>query len=204
MLYVFDELDSIGDDIYEKSLPLLSKERCEKAQKLRQPLGKRASVFAYLLLRIALLENYGIDEAVEFVYSKNRKPLLRDYPHIHFNLSHSENAVVCAVSDVEVGVDVQSIRPVSDAVAKRVLTDFEYAAFKSSFIPDEYFCEIWTVKESFLKRTGQGITVELRELPVSDVGDKMVFMHKGYFYCVCGPDMEIKFLRREDYEKLYN
>ncbi|MDR2569745.1 MAG: 4'-phosphopantetheinyl transferase superfamily protein [Oscillospiraceae bacterium] len=206
MLYIFDELNIIDDVISDSMLSLLSKERCEKAGKLLIPSKKKASIAVYLLLRLALLENYGIDEAVSFIYSDKGKPLLRDYPNIHFNLSHSDNVVVCAVSDFEIGVDVQNIRPVSDAVARRVLTGEEYTAFKASPIPDEYFCGIWTVKESFLKQSGQGITVELRDISADEIKTKWVFRGKDYFCCVCGYGFvkKRKMIGRKEIEKLYN
>ena len=204
MLYIFDEIDKLGNDFAEGMISLLSGERRAKFKNLKLPLNKKTSVIAYLLLRRALLEVYGIDEAVEFGYAEKGKPVLKDYPHIYFNLSHTKNAAACVVSDVEVGVDVQQIVPVSDAVAKRVLTDEEYYGFKSSHVPDEYFCELWTIKESYLKQTGQGLTTELRNLSAANVPSKMIYRGRDYFCCVCGPDMKIKHLRRNDIEQQHN
>ena len=202
MLYIFDEIESMDDDAVNSMISLLSDQRITKVQKLQFGPGKKASVLAYLLLRIALLEQYGIDEAVEFDFAENGKPMLPDFPQIHFNLSHSKGVVACAVSDVEVGVDVQHITPISDKVAKRVLTETEYALFIQSFEPNDFFCEIWTVKESYLKKTGQGITVELRDITADAIKDKKVFCGKDYFCCVCGPEMQIKHVRRNDFEQL--
>jgi len=204
MLYIFDEMNKLDDDIPESMKSMLSDERLEKIHKLRSPLNKKVSVVAYLLLRLALLEGYCINEAVEFEYAKKGKPLLKKYPHIHFNISHSKNTAACVVSDVEVGVDVQNIAPVADAVAKRVLTSDEYNSFKSSPVPDEYFCEVWTIKESFLKKTGRGLTTKLGNLPAKEVKDRMIYKGIDYICCVCGPDMKIKHIRREDFEQLRN
>ena len=204
MLYIFDNADKIVDDFPDGMISLLSSDRYAKMQKLRSPLKKKASVAAYLLLRLALKVDYGINEAVEFEYAEKGKPILRDYPHIKFNLSHSKNTVACVVSNDEVGVDVQHITPISDSVAKRVLTECEFKAFKESMTPDNYFCEIWVIKEAFLKKTGQGIASELRDLTADKVTDKLLYKGKDYYCCACGPDMEIKLIRREDIEQLYN
>jgi len=204
MLYIFDEVDKIDDDIPDVLMSLLSGERREKIQKLKPALSRKASLAVYLLLRKALLEVYGIDEAVSFDYTEKGKPLLKDYPYIYFSLSHSENVAACVVSDHETGVDIQKIVPVSDAVAKRVLTDEEYAGFKSSLDKDEYFCEIWTVKESFLKKTGQGIAAEIKDVAADTIKDKKVHRGKDYFCCVCGNDMAVKHIGREDLEQLRN
>ena len=194
MLYIFDEVDKLED------LPMdrLSDERRDKALRYRFSLSRKLSVGVYLLLCLALKEEFGIEEAVVFGYNENGKPFLKDYPHIHFNLSHCKKAVACAVSDSEVGVDIQDIRPVSDKVAKRVLTEVEHKRFKQAQVPDEYFCEIWTVKESFLKRTGQGIRADLREISADGITEKTVYRGDGYYCCVTGLNVHIKRVGRED------
>ena len=204
MLYIFDEIDNIEDGFPESIKTLLSAERFEKIKRLRSPQKKKASAIAYLLLRLAISETYGINEAVEFSYGDKGKPHLKSYPHIHFNLSHSNEVAACVISNNEVGVDVQYIKPVNDSLARRVLTESEYAGFKSSKMPDEYFCEIWTVKESYLKQTGKGITTELRDVAADEITDKTIYRSNDYFCCVCGPKMKVKFIRRKDFEQLYD
>jgi len=194
MLYIFDEVDNLED----LPMDLLSDERREKALGHRFPLGRKLSVCVYLLLCLALKEEYGIEEAVEFRYNENSKPFLKDYPHIHFNLSHCKKAAACAVSDVEIGVDVQDVRPVTDKVAKRVLTEDEYGNFKEAPNPDDFFCEIWSVKECFLKRSGQGIREDLRKISADSIIDKTQYRGDGYFCCVTGSDVQIKRVGRED------
>ena len=203
MLYIFDEIDLIEDDFLDDYKSLLSAERYEKMQRLRTPQKKKASAVAYLMLRLALSELYGINDAVEFVYEDKGKPLLKSHPDIHFNLSHSKNAVTCVVSNDKIGVDVQYITHVKDSLAKRVLTDSEYARFKAFPTPDEYFCEIWTIKESYLKLIGKGITTDLRDIVADEIMEKMIYRHKDYYYCVCGSQVLIKHIRREDFEQLY-
>jgi len=194
MLYIFDEVDKLED----LPMDLLSDERREKALKYRSPVGRKLCVCVYLLMRFALKEEYGIEEAVDFGYNENGKPFLKDYPHIHFNLSHCKKAAACVVSDTEVGVDVQDIRPVTGKVAKRVLTEAEYGKLKAAQDPDEYFCGIWTVKESFLKRTGQGIRADLSKISADGITDKTVYRGDGYFCCVTGLNVRIKHVGRKD------
>ena len=204
MLYIFDEVDKMDDVTPERITSLLSDERYEKAKRLRSPLARNGSAAVYLLLRLALREMYCINKAVDFEYSEKGKPLLKDYPQIYFSLSHSKHIAACAVSEFEVGIDVQYIAPVSDAVAKRVLTRKEYAGYKSSSDKAEYFCELWTIKESFLKKTGQGIATNIKDLAAENVTDKMIYRGKDYFCCVCGQEMEIKHIGREEFEQLFN
>ena len=207
MLYIFDEADTPDKGFLESKMSLLSEERQAKVRRLRSLTGSNASAIVYLLLRLALNESYGINEAVLFDYTEKGKPILKDYPHIHFNLSHSDNIAACVVNDAPVGVDVQKLKDVSDKVAGRVLTEEELLRFKSSLKPVEYFCKVWTIKESFLKRSGLGITTDLREISADDLKDIMTYRGLDYFCSVCGQFLDevvIKRVGREDFEKLCN
>ena len=207
MLYIFDETLKDDDVLIESMIPMLSEQRRVKVLKLRNNKSKITSATVYLLLRLALLEGYSIARVVEFDYSDKGKPELKDYPHIHFNLSHSGDMAACVISSADVGVDVQRIGPVKDNVAKRVLTAEEYAGFKNADNPDEFFCEVWVIKESYLKLTGQGISDELREISAEGIQDKMIYRGADYFCCVCGVGaeaMQIKFIGRDDFEQLRN
>jgi len=214
MLYICEESDLLDDDFINSCKSLLSAQRLEKLNRIKSPGNRQASFAAYLSLRLALEEKYDINDAAVFDFADNGKPVLRDHPHIHFSLSHSENLAVCAVADVPVGVDAQKIKCIKDNVARRVLSDNEYDCFKSSDAPDEYFCELWTIKESYVKLTGHGIAVDFRKLPADDIKDKTVLRGKDYFCCVCKTEMhrrqdqsseqntKIKFIGRDDFERL--
>jgi len=207
MLYIFDEIDLLDDDFPENVSDLLSIERREKVQRLSKIHGKKASAVVYLLLRLTLKDIYGINEIIEFDYNSMQKPYLQKYPQIFFNFSHSHNAGACAAASYEIGVDVQQIVVVKENVARRVLTVDEFSTFKSVENPNEYFCKAWTIKESYLKLTGQGISDELRDISVVGIQDKMIYRGRDYFCCVCGSGakaMQIKHIGRDDFEQLQN
>ena len=73
--------------------------------------------------------------------------------------------------DHEVGVDIEQIRPVPDALelAREYFHPDEYeelsvAAFEQQA---QAFLSIWTMKEAYLKATGVGLTAPLHEFRVS-------------------------------------
>lgn len=194
MLYIFDKINELTDDFVEQSIPYLSVQRLEKVLSYRFLLDRKLSVAAYMLLRLSLKESFCIDEPVVFSYGKNGKPFLRDYPCIYFNLSHCKNAVACVVSYSEIGVDIEEITPVSDDLAKRVLTAYEFEAYKTSENPSLQFFKYWVIKESYLKKTGQGICVDLTALSSDDIGEKILInsnkavpeMPNDYCCCMTG------------------
>ena len=142
---------------------------------------------AYLMLKQGLKEAYGIDCNPVFDYIGHDKPVLRDYPDIHFNLSHCHKGVACAISDMPVGIDIEEIQ-FDEPVAARVFNADEYARIKECASPAEKFTELWTTKESYLKLTGQGICMDLKNViaDAHDVHFETVINSKaGYVYTEC-------------------
>ncbi|MCL2820437.1 MAG: 4'-phosphopantetheinyl transferase superfamily protein [Oscillospiraceae bacterium] len=202
MLLIFDNLNNLEDDFCSDFKSLLSVQRITKINGIKSQAGKNASAAVYLLLRLGLLRMYGINKAVDFEFVNHKKPILPEFPGIFFNLSHTKNTAACAISYTDVGVDVEYVRPVSDKLAKRVLTKNEYKDFIASSNKDEYFCKIWTIKESFLKKTGDGITKELSDISAAELEEIQTYKGDDYFCSVCGLKMEILHIGREDFEEL--
>ena len=113
-----------------------------------------------LLLRELLTEHTGADFAgFRFLRTPRGKPYAENAPH--FNLSHSGDWLLCAVSDAPVGVDIEAPREVSPALIRRTCTPEEQA-----FLADHPGCflQLWTAKEAYLKYLGTGITGDLRKV----------------------------------------
>lgn len=102
-------------------------------------------------------KDYGITKP-HISYGAFEKPYLTEYPGIHFNLSHCPKGCICAVSDKEIGVDIQDIRPFSWDIARRVCCDNELKMLTAADDKAKLFARIWSMKESFLKMTGEGLS----------------------------------------------
>jgi 4'-phosphopantetheinyl transferase len=103
-------------------------------------------------------------EALEFELNEHEKPSLKDHPNEHFNISHSGDYVVVAFSDENVGVDVEMIQKDRRAVAERFFTDKEIQqmhACATETAQIHYFYQLWTLKESYMKAIGKGMTMSL-------------------------------------------
>ena len=86
--------------------------------------------------------------------------------NLRFNLSNTTGLVACAVSmDCEIGIDVENItRTVdADAVAPSVFAPAELADFREAGLEDqrERFFSYWTLKESYIKARGVGLSLPL-------------------------------------------
>ena len=123
-----------------------------------------------LLLRRALREQYGIDggdgRKPDLIEGAHGKPYLREYPQIQFNISHCMGLAVLAVGDCSVGIDVEYVRPYREPLLKRVLSEAELRQMEAAGEAgrEELFFRFWTLKESYVKAVGCGITVPLQDI----------------------------------------
>ena len=113
-----------------------------------------------------LQQQFGIDYAVEKI-TKNPygKPSLVEYNQIQYNISHCMGGAAVAIScGTPVGVDIENIRPFHTAVVKRVFTPDEQEALFSSQDQQKAFFSIWTLKESYIKAIGKGLSYDMRSI----------------------------------------
>ena len=186
-LFLHDNLHAITSAELAEALEALPAWRRERALKFRFEQGRKECAFAYLLLCKALREVYGIAEQPRFVWGEHGKPMLEDYPDIHFNLSHCKEAVACVVADRAVGVDVESIGRGNDALMRHVLNDAECEQVERSADPKVEFTRFWTQKEAFVKLTGRGIDDDLKNLLVKHQNVSLqteAYTEKGYVVTV--------------------
>lgn len=167
-IFIADVLPLYQPAKLEAYLEKISRERREKIARLKKIDAKALSVGAEMLLQKALKEYRGISDYLNIVKNQDGKPVLKDYPDIHFNLSHSGHYAVCALSDHPVGVDIQNIERINLKVAKRFFAEAESAWLFA--LPEELreqaFGDLWTIKESYMKYTGKGFGLPLHAFTV--------------------------------------
>lgn len=166
--YLFTDLQSVTPEELAEDLESLPQFRRDKALSYRFHNDRVQSVKAYLMLRKALREDFGISEDPVFEYASGGKPFLAEYPDIHFSLSHCRNAVLCVVGSGEAGCDVEAVEPSLDLdICRHCFNDGETARILAAPEPCLEFAKLWTIKESFLKFTGEGLVEDLPSLLTS-------------------------------------
>lgn len=108
-----------------------------------------------------------------FDYSRNGKPSV---PGVHFNVAHAGDAIVIALHQSPIGIDVERLdRPIDvTGLARVCLTDRERAALGPRPVTPEAFFRLWTRKEAWLKAVGVGLSCPLRDVDVSDAAAPIV------------------------------
>ena len=143
-----------------KEYPQLSQYRKEKIKKLKQEKDKKLSLGAELLL-IKAIKTYYPKTVLPLEIETNQfgKPTIKGASDFYFNLAHSQDIAVCAISDKPLGVDTEHISRVSEKIRDRYFTENEKKLD---------FGYIWTRKEAVVKAEGTGITVGLDTFDVSN------------------------------------
>ena len=181
---VFDDMRLITGEAVQKLIPMVSDERREEALRYKHLFGQFACLKSYVMLR-EILESMGFSHPFIFDWNEHGKPFLRDYPDIHFNLSHCKNGIAVAVSDQPVGIDIESYREVSDSLIRYTMNEEEQRIIRESDDPVRTFTEYWTNKEAVFKLRGTGITHNLHELLNGDeVVETVVNPEKRYSYSI--------------------
>lgn len=103
----------------------------------------------------------------DYAYKESGQPTIQNG---HISISHTEGYAACAIAREPVGIDVEREHTFSKAAAKRILSPQE-ELLRESANADELLSRIWTVKESFLKMTGEGIPGGMRTLELIAAGD---------------------------------
>lgn len=117
-----------------------------------------------------LIEKLWQIQAKEYsiVKAKHGKPYIQMQTGIFYNLSHSGNYMVCALSDREVGIDIQQMGTYKFQIAERFFHQNEIQTFVQCDPKERanLFYRYWAAKESFLKYTGTGLSVSLSDFEI--------------------------------------
>ena len=118
--------------------------------------------------------NYLNVKLPEIYISKNGKPYFKN-SNIYFNYSHSKNYIACAVSNYEVGIDIEeSNRVINDKIAKKFLD--EENNYKKRI-------EKWVKKEAYSKLKGKGLLIPFQTINLNKIKNKNLFISNDNYMC---------------------
>ncbi|MCU5539987.1 4'-phosphopantetheinyl transferase superfamily protein, partial [Bacillus cereus] len=106
---------------------------------------------------------------IRFIYNKYGKPFVEKISDFHFNVSHSGEWVVCTTANFNVGIDIEKVSEIEGfKLAKEFFSAEEFYDI-SNMNSDEkinYFYDLWTLKESYIKTIGKGLYTPLNSFSI--------------------------------------
>lgn len=156
--------DTIGIQEYDRCASFISEERRTQNKRFIRKEDANRSLFAELLPRAMICRDLGVrNRDIQFVKNKYGKPLLFGHEDFHFNISHSGTWVVMIWGHNNVGIDIEKIQKNDLGIARRFFAPLEYddLLLQSETERMEYFYDLWTLKESYIKAIGTGLSTPL-------------------------------------------
>ena len=146
------------------------------AEKLRydqyHPKAARLFLISRVLVKTVLADKLGISpHEVNLLLHPNGKPFVEGSKAVYFNLTHSADVIILAVTEErEIGVDIEQVdREFEWMRVDSVLAPIEIEWIKENELTDPFsvyqrFFQIWTLKEAYIKCTGEGMSRHLKKL----------------------------------------
>lgn len=169
MKYYITEASSFSEEKQKEFFRFLDKEKKGEYLSASNENRKKSILLSQGFAKEKIAEELSLSkEDIVFSVTERGKPYCKSHREIYFSLSHSGDLIALAISDRDIGIDIEKIRQAKENLVKRVCCENEISSVFSSENPDEAFTEIWTKKEAYLKALGTGIDRELTSIDTTD------------------------------------
>ena len=190
MVYLLNTDFLYSDNVFEYRLSQVSECRRKKVERLQLRKSKNLCLGAGLLINEGL-SLFGLSEKDALLsFGENGKPYFSSHRNIFFNISHSGNMAACVFSDKEIGLDIEKVDVPDFKVAEKYFTENEKKYIQhhpSPVLRNQAFYKIWTLKESFVKATGKGLSVPFYDFEITvdkNISISQTFTDKKYYFKV--------------------
>ncbi len=173
-LLLLAELSQFDEPTLSKIAKGLPDDRRDRANRAKNPIARASEILAYALLAYGVKQLLPEESMPTVAYGEFGKPYFPEHS-LAFSITHSRHAVAVLLSKAfgEVGIDLEEIRPLREALVQRIAGQSELCEIHS----DADAIALWTKKEAFAKREGKGLRGDLREIPTDDT--RTVFLASG-------------------------
>jgi 4'-phosphopantetheinyl transferase len=174
---LFYKIDfTIAEMVYLPLLGNIRKAKREKIERFKFREDKLRCLYGEILLKYALDKYFNIEYEKEVISEDELgKPHL-SRKQISFNLSHSGNwvAVVCYINDA--GIDIERIEKPPYEIMPGTFTQNEINQIEncSPQAKAGMFYKIWTLKESYIKMLGKGLSIPLDSFSIDTRDDNTI------------------------------
>jgi 4'-phosphopantetheinyl transferase len=148
---------------YYQFLKYVSNERKEKILRFNRFENSLRSLLGSMLIRYSIVRRLGVkNKDIEIYTDEYGKPFI-NVDNVYFNVSHSNEYVICAIGRNQVGIDIEFIKERDYDIVKYYFSEKEYSLFKKVKKEKQlnYLYKMWTYKESYIKILGKGFRIKL-------------------------------------------
>ena len=184
---IFNDMTQCGEQEVARLLPLVSEQRREQALRYTHTFGQYCCLKSYeMLLHLLVSTPYTLRATPTFLYNEHGAPYLQDGPC--FSISHCKQGIAVAVSDLPIGIDIEGLRTVDEALVRKTMNQEEQSQIAKSQNPEVEFIRLWTRKEAYVKMLGTGIISDMHGI-LSDVSSvqwhEIADLDRGYICTIC-------------------
>lgn len=154
----------------------------QRVLRFHHPAQRQSSLLGYLMLEQLLIQYFPANQTdYNLIITPKGKPQIATPPAPCFNISHSANNICCAVSPHNIGIDIEQERPVNLRIAKRYFstTEQEMLFALPPSQQQSMFFTLWTLKESYLKYTGTGLSGSLGSFTIAFTPHPVIYSPQG-------------------------
>lgn len=171
---IIDTSERLDDHVIDYLMTFVAPEKAEKLKKFWRWQDRQLSLCGDLLSRKMLSQLTGIRNSdLIFEVSEFGKPKLGNLSGIHFNISHAGKWVVCVLHSEEVGIDIEHVEPIDLAISESFFHRKENEDIQGANNSIERFFDYWTLKESFIKFIGKGLSQPLNSFLIQFENDQV-------------------------------
>ena len=177
--YLFD-ISLLNESKFVELLKEVKQYRRDRISKLMLKEAKYLSLAVELLIKKACLD-FDIDyDNEEIVFNEFGKPSFKN-SNLFFNTAHSGKYALLVISDVMCGCDIEQIRGYKEKVAERFFTPQEKKYLEITPEKEDLFYRLWTLKESYLKCIGKGLSVPINSVELIAKGNNIIIKNQNNF-----------------------
>jgi 4'-phosphopantetheinyl transferase len=169
--------NKLNDFISKSLLSIIDEDKRERLLRFVFWQDMHRSLFADLLVRKIIIDTFNLaNEEIYFSVNEYGKPYCEFLDDFHFNVSHSGDWVVCTIDKNPIGIDIEKISTIDLDISKNFFSDKEHEDLMLSNDPFDYFFTLWSLKESYIKFIGKGLSHPLNSFSMKLLNNNKIYI----------------------------
>lgn len=172
--------EQVQPEDYEFFLGKVAPQRRERVKRFMFIQDSYRSLFGEVLVRAILCRDYGYTNSdIQFEHNEYGKPHVAGNNEFSYNISHSGCWVIMIWGQGLLGIDVEQVKQIDLSIANRFFSveETESLMRKKEGERQNYFYTLWTLKESYIKAAGKGLSIPLDSFSIVEDGKGKFVLH---------------------------